>query len=69
MRIVIAVFVLCFGSIQEFDLHVENITSYLERPQINFSTNRVEACRRVSTLPSLVGHKVYDTLRSLLAPV
>ena len=56
------------GRIQEFDPQVENITTYLERLQLYFDANGVEANRRVPVLLTLIGAKVYGTLRSLLAP-
>ena len=56
------------GRIQEFDPQAENITTYLERLQLYFDENGVEANRRVPVLLTLIGAKVYGTLRSLLAP-
>ena len=53
---------------QEFDPEVESVTAYLERLQLYFEANGVEEDRRVAALLTLVGPKVYDTLRSLLAP-
>ena len=56
------------GRIQEYDPQVESITTYLERLQLYFVANGVEVARRVPVLLTLIGAKVYGTLRSLLAP-
>ena len=44
------------------------MSSYLERLEIYFDANAVEASRKVSVLLTVIGAKAYDTLRSLLAP-
>ena len=56
------------GRIQEYDPQVESITTYLEGLQLYFVANGVEEARRVPVLLTLIGAKVYGTLRRLLAP-
>ena len=56
------------GKLQEFDSRVDNMSSYLERLEIYFDANAVEASRKVSVFLTVIGAKAYDTLRSLLAP-
>ena len=57
------------GRLQEFDPRVNNMSTYLERLELYFEANAVEAARKVSVLLTVIGAQVYDTLRSLLAPV
>ena len=56
------------GRVKEFNPQEENITAYLERLQLYFEFNGVEEAKRVPPLLTLVGAKVYGTLRSLVAP-
>ena len=56
------------GRVKEFNPQEENITAYLERLQLYFEYNGVEDAKRVPALLTLVGAKVYGTLRSLVAP-
>lgn len=56
------------GRLQEFDPRVDNMSTYLERLELYFDANAVEASRKVSVLLTIIGAKAYDTLRSLLAP-
>ena len=56
------------GNIQEYDLQVETITTYLERLELYFDGNTVAAKKEVSALLYSIGPKVYGVLRSLLAP-
>ena len=56
------------GRVKEFNPQEENITAYLERLQLYFECNGVEEAKRVPALLTLVGAKVYGTLRSLVAP-
>lgn len=55
------------GRLQEFDPGVDNMSTYLERLELYFEANAVEAPRKVAVL-TVIGAKAYDTLRSLLAP-
>ena len=56
------------GRLREFDPKVDNICTYLERLELYFEVNAVEADRQVSVLLTVIGAKAYDTLRSLFAP-
>ena len=56
------------GRLQEFDPKVDNISRYLERLELYFEANAVEAGRKVSVLLTVIGAQAYDTLHSLLAP-
>ena len=56
------------GRVKEFHPQEENITAYLERLQLYFECNGVEEAKRVPALLTLVGAKVYGTLRSLVTP-
>ena len=42
--------------------------TYLERLELYFEVNAVEASRHVSVLLTVIGVKAYDTLRNLFAP-
>ena len=53
---------------QEFDPQVETMTAYLERLELYFDANTVVAEKKVSALLYGIGPKVYEVLRSLLAP-
>jgi hypothetical protein len=44
------------------------MSTYLERLELYFDANAVEASRKVAVLLTVIGVKAYDTLRSLLAP-
>ena len=54
--------------IDDFDPVVESISTYLERVQLFFVANNVEDARKSAVLLSLLGGKVYGTLRNLLSP-
>ena len=54
--------------LQEFDPGVDNMSTYLERLELYFEANAVEASQKVSVFLTVIGAKAYDTLRSLLAP-
>ena len=56
------------GRLREFDPKVDNICTYLERLELYFKVNAVEADRQVLVLLTVIGAKAYDTLRSLFAP-
>ena len=56
------------GRLQEFDPRVDNMSTYLERLELYFDANAVEASRKVTVLLTVIGSKTYDTLWSLLAP-
>ena len=56
------------GRLQEFDPRVDNMSTYLERLELYFDANAVEAARKVPVLLTVIGARAYDTLRSLLAP-
>ena len=55
------------GRLQEFDPRVDNMSTYLEKLELYFDANAVEASRKVAVLLTMIGAKAYDTLRSLLA--
>ena len=57
------------GRIDEFDPQREEIATYLERLQLYLIANEVAEDQQVAVLLVVVGSKVYDTLRSLVAPV
>ncbi|ETW97619.1 MAG: hypothetical protein ETSY2_44310 [Candidatus Entotheonella gemina] len=44
------------------------MSTYLERLELYFDANAVEASRKVAVLLTVIGSKTYDTLWSLLAP-
>ena len=56
------------GTLQEFNPQSDNISTYLDRLELYFDANGVEADRKVPVLLTVIGAKAYDTLRSLLAP-
>ena len=56
------------GSVGEFDYRNNSIASYLERMQLYFEANSVADDRKVAVLLTVIGIKIYETLRSLLAP-
>ena len=56
------------GSMQEFQPGAETITAYLERLQAYLDANDIAEEKRASVLVSMIGHKTYDVLRSLMAP-
>ena len=56
------------GTLQDFNPQSDNISTYLERLELYFDVNGVEADRKVPVLLTVIGAKAYDTLRSLLAP-
>ena len=56
------------GRIDDFDPIVESISTYLERVQLFFVANNVEDARKSAVLLSLLGGKVYGTLRNILSP-
>ena len=55
------------GRIDDFDPVVESISTYMERVQLFFVANYVDA-RKSAVLLSLLGGKVYGTLYNLLSP-
>ena len=57
------------GRIDEFDPQREEIAIYLERLLLYLIANEVAEDQQVAVLLVVVGSKVYDTLRSLVAPV
>ena len=54
--------------IEEFDSCGGNMSTYLKRLELYFEANSVEPQRKVALLLMMVGTKVYETLRGLLAP-
>ena len=57
-----------FGQIQEFCPEIESIEAYIERVELYFEANNIDADRRVAVLLSVIGGKNYTLLRNLLSP-
>ena len=57
------------GTLKEFNPAEESISSYLERVQLFFMANEVDARRQVPTFLSIIGPTTYVTLRDLFAPI
>ncbi len=57
-----------FGRVEEFQPEVESISAYLERVELFFDANSIDAERRVPVFLSVIGSKNYSLLRNLLAP-
>ena len=49
-------------------VYTDNISSYIERMQLYFDANAVKDDRKVAVLLTVIGAKIYETLRNLLAP-
>ena len=56
------------GHIDDFDPVVESISTHLEGVQLFSVANNMEDARKSAVLLSLLGGKVYGTLRNLLSP-
>ena len=56
------------GTLKEFNPAEESISSYLERVQLFFTANEVDARRQVPTFLCIVGPTTYATLRDLFVP-
>jgi len=56
------------GQLGKFDPEEEKISAYLERVELYLIANGVKEERKVAVLLSVIGPKVYATLRDLLAP-
>ena len=57
-----------FGQIQEFCPEIESIEAYIERVELYFEANNIDADRRVAVFLSVIGGKNYTLLRNLLSP-
>ena len=56
------------GRIGEFKPDEEQISAYLERIQLFFTTNSIAENKQAAILLSVVGPKTYGLLRDLLVP-
>ena len=56
------------GQVGEYIDGKEDITSYIERVELYFAANQVEADYEVATFLALIGAGAYGVLRNLLAP-
>ncbi len=57
-----------YGKITAYRAEEESITAYLERVELYFQANEVDAAKQVPILLSSIGAKTYELLRSLTAP-
>ena len=55
------------GTLHEFDLKGDNISTYLERLPLYFEANSVKDENKVTVLLTVIGVRAYEILRSLLA--
>ena len=56
------------GQVEEYIDGKEDIASYIERVELYFAANYVEADYEVATFLALIGPDAYGVLRNLLAP-
>ena len=57
-----------YGQIQEFRAENDSITAYFERVEMYFTANDIADDKQVPVLLSSIGAKIYELLRSLVAP-
>ena len=57
-----------FGHINEFKPDQESLAVYLERVELFFAANNVQAERKVPMLLTVIGSAAYSVLHNLLAP-
>ena len=50
-----------FGQIQEFYPEIESIEAYIERVELHFEANNIDADRRVAVFLSVIGGKNYNS--------
>lgn len=58
-----------YGRIDLFQLDNENIAAYLERVELYYAVNDIEAEKKVSILLTSIGDKTYTLLRNHFAPI
>ena len=56
------------GNIQPFDPNTCDFKLYIERVNLYFEANEIDATKRVSVLLTLIGDRTYSVLKDLLDP-
>ena len=57
-----------FGQIKEFDPSLESLSAYFERLELFFDANEIPDAKKVPVLLSVIGPKIYATLRDQIPP-